>query len=116
MPRARPASIKDKVAAAVRRVFDVTSYVYMAEAWVLASQIMPADELRSIEQHGIRNHPDCTEAIVFIAEDANGMAHAQQVITRSRGKKPRLGKLKWIDMPEMPGRLAGMLPAEGTRQ
>src|ERR1700674_1763665 len=95
------------VARAVIQQLGVVLYVFVSEAWVgmFAADISNA-ELREIDRHGLKDHPDRREAIVYNAEDREGNAvSAQQFILRPEVSKPVLSPLQFVELA--PGQSRG---------
>jgi hypothetical protein len=110
---------KDKVSEAMRAIFkkrDVTSYVYICEAWF---RFFSQDEggLDRAWKQGLSEDPQRCEALVFTAEDETGQLMAHRVIERDANGKPSLKPLEFQDtVSQSEGRFVGMLPARGKLQ
>jgi len=112
---------KDIAALLMRAYFelnDVVRYVFVNEAWQLyAPAGFSDDELHEIARHGLSDHPNRIEALMYQAEDETGMLTAQRVITRpGNGNRPKLGPLEFMEPAHFEGRFVGMLPMRGTLQ
>src|SRR3954462_10542871 len=94
---------------------DVDRYVFMNEGWILdrlhGPDITP-EEMKRITRHGLSNHPDRREVLLFMAEDRRGnLLSARQFILRPEHGKASLSSLAIDDMTnvESKGRMVGLL-------
>ena len=92
----------------------VDRYVFMDEAWMIhTSKDGPPLDLEWINRHGLRNHPDRREAVMFSAENRRGeFLTAKRYILRPETGNPTLAPLQ-IDEPfeHSKGRMVGLLKA-----
>jgi hypothetical protein len=97
----------------------VVRFVFVDEAWIIErSGNIDRAELTRIGRHGLKDHPERKEILLFSAEDQGvGMLTARRDIIRDRGRKARLSPLviekQWL---QSEGRMVGLLPPLGTRQ
>ena len=79
-------------------------------------------ELEWIDRHGVRNHPDRVEVLMFQGEDRDaGQMSMQRKIIRPANSKARLGPPDWLfdkntHNIQSEGRMVGLLPVRGTKQ
>jgi hypothetical protein len=112
----QPCPDKDLAAAMIRALFElrnVVSYVYFAEAWILETKTADTTDaqLSDIISHGISNHPDRVDVVMFAAEDERGMVLARRSIVRPTDGVPTLSAIKYDDdLSRSEGRMVGMLP------
>jgi hypothetical protein len=97
---------------------DVDRFVFFDEAWMIDTTKIggPPLDLKWIERHGVRNHPDRREAVMFSAESRRGEAlTAKRYILRPEIGRPTLAPLV-IDPPfdHSEGRMVGLLQ-RGTK-
>jgi len=102
------------LARAFMELNNVTSYVFINEAWILSSAVCPGvsrADLKKAFKHGIHDHPLRIEVVMYAAEDENGMLMAEREIIRPQHGKARLGPLKFHEGASgMEGRMVGLLP------
>jgi hypothetical protein len=115
-----PPGSKDISVALTRALFEnerVIAYVFVDEAWTLHSAI-DAPKLKRVMKHGIAEHPDRIEIIMFAAEDASGMMMAYRKIIRPAHGEAKLGdRIEFYEDVVMEGRMVGLLPRrEGKMQ
>lgn len=119
-----PAEDKDVSAMLVRGLLEIknaTSVVFSDEAWVFSisndGKPMTPEQVRESEhvrQHGVRNHPQRAEAIIFICEDHDGhYYHGQRTITRPKHGKAKLGPLHLYRPKTGEGRCVAWLTPKG---
>lgn len=112
-----PHDDKDVSVALMRALFQikhVVKYVFIDEAWILDTSITDAAEAAKLEawagKHGIANHPDRREIVMFLAEDLAGRLSAHRFILRQEHGKPKLSPLKFIPAAAAAhGRMVGLL-------
>jgi hypothetical protein len=119
-----PSTNKDHAIAIVRASFmawGVTAYVFIDEAWMRIVNLPPNSpegeaEIAYSREHGVRDHPDRVEVVIFSAEDETGALTAWRKIIRKVNARPRLGPLEIKDnFTSQEGRFVGLLPQRGTR-
>jgi hypothetical protein len=96
--------------------FDVVRYVLVDEAWTVMLKAGDEAGLALARKHGVANHPDRVEVVLFQGEDASGQLTASRVIERRPGRRLRLGKLTIDEFTQSSGRFVGMLPPQGRAQ
>lgn len=124
---------KDIAVALVRSLLELIGakrYVFVDEAWMLDRRFAKGAhrhsaeveaEIESVHKHGLRDHPDRIEIVMFSGEDVEcGQIMAHRVIHRPKGKRAYLGPLEWPLETERSvrseGRMVGLLPQQGSRQ
>jgi hypothetical protein len=120
-----PAPHKDKdIGVAMMRLMfkvkHVVRYVFIDEAWIVDQSHTDAAEGAKLEayaaRHGLANHPDRREIVMFLAEDLAGRLSAHRFILRPEHGKPTLAPLKFISgAAEAHGRMVGLLQ-QGARK
>jgi hypothetical protein len=110
-----PHEDKDTAVALMRALFtvkNVVRYVFIDEAWIV-SQKGDAAEFARLEawaaKHGVVNHPDRREVVIFLAEDLAGRLSAHRLILRPEHGKPKLSPLKFTEATAAKGRMVGLL-------
>ena len=130
---APPCDSKDLSVALVRAVFEASNIVrcvFIDEAWVLAKRAekLTAEQAEAFKQqclkHGVADHPDRQEVVIFSGEDELGFVMGTRPIIR-KGNKATLGPLTYnmsgqsksdLSEGQWEGRLIGMLPQRGRVQ
>ncbi len=118
-----PHDDKDVAVAMIRALFalqDVVRYVFVNEAWTLERRPTPSPaEMEEIARHGLSDHPDRREVVMFFAEDNRGNClQAHRCILRPQHGRATLAPLHVIDMTnaKSTGRMVGLLmPDQGAR-
>ena len=111
-------SDKDTAVALMKALFvlhDIDRYVFIDEAWILdTTKGGPEIDIEKVQRHGIRNHPDRREIVMFSAEDRRGGRRtAKQFILRPEIGKPRLSPLEFDPLfDHSEGRMVGLLNVE----
>jgi hypothetical protein len=116
-----PCEDKDDSIVLMRALFalkNVVRYVFIDEAWIVDKAHVRAAEVANLEawvaKHGVSNHPDRREVVMFLAEDLAGCLHAHRFILRPEHGKPKLSPLKFITSEaKARGRMIGLLRPSG---
>lgn len=118
-----PVDDKDVASVAIRvmlRMLDAVAVIFIDEAWMRIVKVK-ADSpegraaLDDAREHGVRNHPDRIECVMFYAEDGTGSTTAWRRIVRKVNSRPRLGPLELNeDIHASEGRFVGLLPQRGA--
>jgi hypothetical protein len=109
-----PRTDKDTAVEIVRALFEerkVLRYVFFDEAWIVGAK-EPASLMATMafaKRHGVRNHPDRREVVMFCAEDQTTTVQAHRYILRPEHGKAKLSPLNWLDAGESEGRMIGLL-------
>jgi hypothetical protein len=118
-----PSPDKDVAVVLIRVFFElhhIVRYVYIDEAWTVALGNPDTSklELDDVMKHGVRNHPDRQEVVLFSAEDDTGMLTASRTIIRPKHGRPKLGPLQFMptEANQLEGRMVGLLTQRGTVQ
>jgi hypothetical protein len=111
-----PSVDKDTAAALMRALFvmhGVKRYVFVDEAWMVATQ-NPSDQQLKDYERGIAEDPNRMEIVMFSGEDRDAGGH--RFILRPPGRRAHLGPLTVERYEHSGGRFVGMLPVTGARQ
>lgn len=115
-----PSVDKDTAALLMRAyfaIYKVVRYVFINEAWTMWLPTDRLDEIPEIAEHGLADHPERIEVLMYQAEDETGLLTAHRNIIRpGHGKRPTLGPLEFVNAAQSEGRFVGMLPQRGTVQ
>jgi len=93
----------------------IDRYIFIDEAWILDTSKSGAEiDLEWIKRHGVRNHPDRREVVMFAAENRKGeRLTAKRFILRPEVGKPTLSPLTIDEVfDHSEGRMVGLLNVE----
>ena len=106
---------KDLSVALVKAAFEienVVQYVFLSEAWELATTVERDPDIEKAACHGLEHHPDRREILMLAAENNEGEEQtAHRYILRPEHGKAKLAPLIMDDMTgrKSSGRMVGLL-------